>query len=238
MTEDAEATSQPRDEAGFDTPPTGVLMAPDEYDTVDPEAALAEQAPPSRMAKSTKSLLEWVVVIAIALTVALAIRTWVFQPFWIPSESMVQTLQKKDRVLVNKLSYRLHDIHRGDVVVFEQPDSWPLGSEVKDLIKRVIGLPGDEIRISGDRVYVGGRELVEPYIYCPEDRGEFCTDVATTVIDPDQDGKFVVPEDMVFVMGDNRTGSSDSRYNGFVPESNVVGRAFVVIWPVGHWSWL
>jgi signal peptidase I len=217
-----------------DTPPLGVLMT----EPQEPSEELEIAAPAAgrsrwrRLPRSLRSLIEWGVVIAIALLVALGVRTWVFQPFWIPSGSMENTLEVGDRVLVNKLSYRLHDFNRGDVVVFEQPDSWLLDDDIKDLIKRVIGLPGEEIRIADCAVYIDGRRLVEPYT-----QGR-CTDPAYPVVDPDGDGAFVVPEDMLFVMGDNRTGSQDSRVHGFVPEGNVVGRAFVVIWPQGNWKWL
>jgi signal peptidase I len=182
--------------------------------------------------KGLRSLVEWIVVIAVALLVALVIRTWVFQPFWIPSGSMEDTLDLGDRVLVNKLSYRLHDINRGDVVVFDRPEEWLLGDDVKHLIKRVVGVEGDTIRIEDCSVFVNGKKAVEPYV-----DGQ-CTTPADAVVDPDRDGEFVVPDDKIFVMGDNRGGSNDSRVNGFVGEDDVVGRAFVVIWPRGHWRWL
>jgi signal peptidase I len=118
------------------------------------------------------------------------------------------------------------------VIVFKQPRSWPLAASVKDLIKRVIGIPGDRIYIHGCSVWVNDAKQVEPYTL-----GK-CTDPAEAVIDPDGDGRFTVPPKMLFVMGDNRTGSTDSRYNGFVPTGDVVGRAFVIIWPRKHWGWL
>jgi signal peptidase I len=188
--------------------------------------------PAARPAKRLRGIAEWAVVIGVALLVALAIRHWVFQPFWIPSGSMEDTLVVGDRVLVNKLSYKLHDVNRGDVVVFEHPDSWQLDDEVKDLIKRVIGLPGDTLRIEDCQVYVDDQLLVEPYV------DDQCTQPAGAVVDPDGDGEFVVPDGVVFVMGDNRNGSQDSRVHGFVPEGDIVGRAFVVIWPIGNWRWL
>jgi signal peptidase I len=199
--------------------------------TSAPTPATARSGP-SDSTKRVKSLVEWIVVIAVALIVALGIRQFVFQPFWIPSGSMESTLDIGDRVLVNKSSYRFHGIHRGDVVVFKQPSTWPLGESVKDLIKRVIALPGDEVYIHDCSVWLNGNKLVEPYT------GGKCTEPAEAVLDADGDGKFVVPPKMLFVMGDNRTGSTDSRFNGFVPKKDVVGRAFVIIWPRGHWGWL
>lgn len=179
-----------------------------------------------------KSAVEWLVVIAVALVVALGIRQFLLQPFWIPSGSMEDTLDVGDRVLVNKAAYRFHGIRRGDVVVFEQPKSWPLSPDVKDLIKRVIAIGGDTVAIRDCSVWLNGNKLLEPYT-----DGK-CTEPATEVLDPDGDGTFTVPNGMLFVMGDNRTGSTDSRFNGFVPKGDVVGRAFVVIWPRSHWRWL
>ena len=240
MTDDAHA--DPAAEGWrADTPAMGVLL-PDPIEAVgappETDEAVESAAAPRKKKSSLRSLLEWVVVIGVALIVAVGVRTFVFQPFWIPSESMEKTLDIGDRVLVNKLSYHLHDIHRGDVVVFDQPESWPLAADIKDLIKRVVGLPGDTVEIRDRSVFINGQRLVEKYVLCDDPATVLCTDPAETVLDPDQDGKFVVPEKMIFVMGDNRQHSSDSRFNGFVPKSDVVGRAFVVIWPHGHWGWL
>jgi len=209
----------------------------DESETEDGELLIADSDDMEiedlgREKKGLRSAIEWAIVIGVALLVALGIRHWVFQPFWIPSGSMEDTLVVGDRVLVNKLSYHLHDIHRGDVVVFEHPANWELDDEVKDLIKRVIGLPGDTVKIEHCNVFIDGKQLIEPYT-----DGQ-CTEPASGVVDPDGDGQFVVPDDVVFVMGDNRGGSQDSRVHGYVPEDDIVGRAFVVIWPIGNWRWL
>jgi signal peptidase I len=177
-----------------------------------------------RRTSSTRNTLEWVAVIVGAVVVALLIKTFVAQAFRIPSDSMVPTLLNGDRVLVNKLSYDLHDINRGDVVVFNRPDGLPASpGEPEDLIKRVIGLPGDELVTRDGDVYVNGRLLTEPYL--PE---------GTTSAGIDE--PFVVPDGEVFVMGDNRQNSSDSRVFGPVPADSVVGRAFVVMWPPGRIS--
>lgn len=168
---------------------------------------------------STRNTLEWVAVIVGAVVVALLIKTFVAQAFRIPSDSMLPTLQEHDRVLVNKLSYRLHDINRGDVVVFERPGSLPAApGEPEDLIKRVIGLPGDEVLARDGTLYVNGRELIEPYL--PEGSFTFGLDQPVTVGD-----------DEVFVMGDNRENSSDSRVFGPIAAETVIGRAFTVMWP-------
>ena len=180
---------------------------------------------------------EWVVVIGVALVVALVIRGFVVAPFSIPSGSMNPTLYKDDRILVNKLSYHLHNVNRGDVVVFNTPASTGLDPTIKHLVKRVIGLPGEVVQIHDCNVYVDGSRLDEPYT-----KG-VCTSEPPQALgpaDPDGDGKVVVPANSVFVMGDNRQPgqSRDSRFWGFVPDDLIVGRAFVIIFPFGHWRWL
>ena len=217
-------------EAGIDAAAAVATLAPGESPAAEGKRFRRRRR--RSRPKGARALLEWVIVIAVALLVALGIRQFLFQPFWIPTGSMEDTLVAGDRVLVNKAAYRFHGIRRGDVVVFERPDNWAVEEAVKDLIKRVIGVPGDTITIRDCFVYIDGRRLVEPYV------DERCTEPASAVIDPDGDGTFVVPDDVVFVMGDNRTGSSDSRVNGFVPKGDVVGRAFVLIWPLSHWRWL
>jgi len=171
---------------------------------------------------STRNTLEWVAVIVGAVVVALLIKTFVVQAFRIPSESMVPTLEMGDRVLVNKLSYDAHRLNRGDVVVFERPASLPGGpDEPKDLIKRVIGLPGDEIITRDGRVYIDGRLLEEPYL-----------PPATPTVGIEDE--LTVPEGEVLVLGDNRQNSSDGRVFGTVPTDTVIGRAFMIMWPPGR----
>lgn len=173
---------------------------------------------------TTRNVVEWVAVVVGAVVVALLVKTFLVQAFRIPSESMVPTLEQGDRVLVNKLSYRLHDIHRGDVVVFTRPPELQGGpGEPDDLIKRVIGLPGDTLVARDGSMYVNGRKLEEPYL-----------PAGTSTTNLDQPVK--VPEGQIFVMGDNRTNSQDSRFFGPVPQSTVVGRAFLVMWPPGRLS--
>jgi signal peptidase I len=166
-----------------------------------------------------RNAIEWLLVIGGALLVALVIKAFLFQAFYIPSESMEPTLEVGDRVLVNKLSYDLHDVNRGDIIVFHRPPDEP-PSEIDDLIKRVVGLPGDTIEGRGGTVYVNGTALAEPYL--PEG----------TVTDPF--APVQVPEDQVFVMGDNRGDSRDSRVFGPIDQDLIVGRAFVTVWPLGR----
>ena len=139
---------------------------------------------------------------------------------------MVPTLEVGDRVLVNKLSYKTHDVNRGDVIVFERPpEAAQAGQEnIKDLIKRVVAVGGDTIEARGGLVYVNGERIEEPYLVegTPTDNLPFTE----------------VPEGHVFVMGDNRTNSEDSREFGAVDEDTMVGRAFVKVLPLGDIGWL
>jgi signal peptidase I len=169
-----------------------------------------------------RSAIEWALVIGGALLVALVIRSFLLQAFWIPTASMEPTLQEGDRVLVNKLSYDLHDVNRGDIIVFERPEAASSAhpeDDIKDLIKRVVGLPGETIEARDGAVYVDGRMLEESYL----------PDGVTTRDFEETD----VPEGFVFVMGDNRGNSSDSRSFGPVDEDLIVGRAFIRIYPLG-----
>jgi signal peptidase I len=188
-------------------------------------------------------------LLLVAFVLALLIKTFLVQAFYIPSESMDPTLKVGDRVLVNKLTYRFHPPHRGDIIVFQDPNPtaevhrnpvsaffhWlgeGLGlstSPDKDFIKRVIGLPGEtvEVRVINGVgiVYVDGKPLKEPYLNAIKETRPY--------------PPHVVPKGELFVMGDNRTNSNDSRYGlGFIPESKVVGRAFVIIWPPSRFRWL
>ncbi len=135
---------------------------------------------------------------------------------------MVPTLEIGDRVLVNKLSYRAHDINRGDVVVFTRPPGLPAGpGEPEDLIKRVIGVPGDTLQAKEGSMYVNGKLLDEPYL--PEGTSTVNLDKPVTI----QDGQ-------AWVMGDNRNNSQDSRVFGPIEAETVIGRAFTIMWPPGR----
>jgi signal peptidase I len=182
-------------------------------------------------------------LILVALAVAILVKTFVIQAFYIPSESMVPTLEVGDRVFVSKFMFDGGDIARGDVIVFENPNAAELPDrsgvssvlhwleegigiaqpENEDFIKRVIALPGETIEIRHDVVYIDGKPLDEPYLTraAKESTGDYPL--------------HTVPDDALFVMGDNRGNSADSRYGlGFVPLEKVIGKAFVVIWPPSH----
>ena len=171
----------------------------------------------SSRSKSTRNAVEWVAIVIGALAVALIVKTFLIQAFFIPSLSMYSTLDKGDRVLVNKLSYHVHDIHRGDIVVFKKPPGVE-DTDIKDLIKRVVGLPGDTVEGKNGKVYVNGKALDEGYL----DQGVTTSDFQRRTIGDDE----------IWVMGDNRGNSEDSRYFGPIKKDLVVGRAFVRVWPI------
>ena len=206
-------------------------MSDAEHDIVDAEivdAEIVETPEPVKedeVARRRRVLFDWVVVIVVALLVAFLVRTFVLAHFVVDGTSMASTLHDDDRVFVNKLSYRLHDPNRGDVVVLHQIS----GTSERDLIKRVIALPGETIEVRNCQVFVDGRILEEPYL--DEEvlaSGNCGGDVAPTSI----------PDEHVYVMGDNRAGSQDSRALGPIAEDDLVGRAFVVFWPSSNWQWL
>jgi signal peptidase I len=215
--------------------------------------------PPTLGRRALRWLREVVVVVAAALVLSFLLKTFLIQSFVIPSESMIPTLEKGDRVIVTKLAPGMLDLHRGDIVVFKDPNNWLNGSTVTGpssgfgkaasevmqaiglapadgdefLIKRVIGLPGDKIACEGNGapVTVNGKEVDETYVMPGADPSIMTFEV-------------VVPKDALWVMGDNRPASADSRVHqseplgGAVSESNVVGVAQLRSWPMSRWSLL
>jgi len=172
-------------------------------------------------------------VVGVALLVAILVRTFLLAHFVVDGESMMTTLHSGDRVFVNKLSYRLHDPNRGDVVVLHEFEG---SSGERDLIKRVIALEGEVIEIKDCEVYIDedptdpvpAKQLVEPYL-----DPAVVASTAWCEYGPHQ-----VKPNTVFVMGDNRPASSDSRMLDDIPLGDIVGRAFVVFWPRADWQWL
>lgn len=186
-----------------------------------------------------RGFLEWGAVVVGALAVALVIKTFLMQAYVIPSSSMEPTLQVGDRVLVNKLSSNFGDVGRGDLVVFHRPPSQPEGED--DLIKRVIALPGEILVIREGQVFItvaGSDEeqlLQEPYLEDGVRTTSFINTENCVNASADTCG---IPEGYIFVMGDNRPGSRDSRFFGPVSEDLVVGRAFLRVWPIGDVGFL
>lgn len=216
----------------------------------------------SRRARVIAQIAELPLLVLVAFLIAVVIKTFVMQAFFIPSGSMKPTLKVGDRVLVEKISYLLGEPSQGDVIVFarsvlpnaDRPDlPWtddvrnyvrellglPTGSE-EDYIKRVVAVSGDSIRYEGTprRLFVNGERISEPYLNRPDNS-------STTITERNCPGKMVadddscrVPAGTVFVMGDNRDNSADSRSIGPIEEDKIIGRGFVVIWPFGNFGGL
>ena len=194
-----------------------------------------------------RSWRELPVLVLVALVVAILVKSFLVQAFYIPSASMEPTLLEGDRVLVCRICYRVSDIQRGDVIVFSDPAPSPnhrgalsaivhwLGEGIglaqpqdEDFIKRVIGLPGDIVELRSGQLIVNGRPVDEPYLDPRKDTRSY--------------GPVRVPDGNLFVMGDNRAVSGDSRLTpaeggvGMVPEDKVIGKAFVIVWPPNRWG--
>jgi signal peptidase I len=182
----------------------------------------------------TKALRDWFLVVLLALGAALLVRVYVLQQFYISGPSMESTLYGNNRVLVNKLSYRLSSINRGDVVVFDRVTTSDGTVSHDDLIKRVIALPGDTLEIKNCTVIVNSKPIVESYL----DKD------VLGLVDPVNRCRVAnlptqtIPTKKIFVMGDNRPESFDSRSFGPISESLVVGRAFAIVWPFNRISTL
>ncbi len=172
---------------------------------------------------------EWVTVLVVALVIAVTVRSLVLQQFYISGPSMESTMFQDNRVLVNKLSYRLHDIHRGDVVVFDRVTVNGELIQHDDLIKRVIALGGEKISIKDCEVFIDGKLLNEPYLNDYDLDQPLLEDRCRVPVMEE----ILIPIDHLFVMGDNRPQSFDSRMFGSIEQSLVVGRAFSIIWPFG-----
>ena len=182
---------------------------------------------------TSKILRDWIFVIVVALGAAMLVRVFVLQQFYISGPSMETSLFQDDRVLVNKLSYRFSEIDRGDVIVFDRVTTSGGIVEHDDLIKRVIAVGGDSIQIKQCEVLVNGTPLEEPYLDVVVE-GEDLNSRCRVVDMP----SLTVPDDQLFVMGDNRAESFDSRSFGPIPNKLVIGRAFAVVWPLGSLRWL
>lgn len=220
-----------------------LAVVPAAAETTGPPATPSPQAPaedpPPRPRRMVRRLAATPVVLAVALLVAIVIKSFLVQAYYIPSESMVPALEVGDRVLVEKVSFRFRDPRRGEIIVFEQPGMAVSGgvpaavrSFFEDLglirpqqdvalIKRVVGLPGETITVQDGTVLVDGLALAE----------------GAVIADGRSFPAFTVPADSYYMLGDNRGNSDDSRYSlGAVPREEVVGRAFVVLWPPGNAS--
>ncbi len=201
----------------------------------DPEPAIitpqggAQPAPPTRI---SRVLVQALVIVVLAVVIAIVLRTFIVGTYLIPSGSMEPTLKVNDRIMVDKLSYHLHSIHRGDIVVFSTPPAENCGgAPVTDLVKRVIGLPGETISLAYGQVHIDGKVLNEPWLPAgakpPTTPGP--SNEPYTLNHP-----YKIPANHVYVMGDNRTVSCDSRYWGPIRESSIVGKVDVRFWPLSR----
>ena len=195
---------------------------------------LDEPDKPDRVERALRSAIEWLAVIVGALVVALLLRAYVFQVYQIPSSSMAPTLRDGDRILVNKID---DTPDRGELIVFARPESFVADAKTQDLVKRVVGLPGESVAVEENRVFINGTLLDEPYLSDSVNTTgnawhELC-DNGTV-----DNATCVVPDGWYFVMGDNRTASQDGRVFGPIDGSLIEGRAILRIYPLGEFGGL
>ncbi len=234
-----ERTAEKPDEQASDKPAENTEAAPQSAKQASTEEKKPDKKASRGLPSWVRRLRTFVIVIVIALAAAWALRTYVVAPYYVPSASMEPTLHgcsncNDDHVLVQKLSYDFHDPQRGDIVVFNNPGKRPgcpqrrqCWSQAKDqvLIKRVIGVAGDKLQIRNRKVYINGQLLDEPYV------NKSCHGTS-----PNGTRSYKVPKGDLFVMGDNRCDSEDSRVFGPVPIDKVIGKAFLIFWPLGRFG--
>jgi len=227
-----------------------VTASDDEIVPADPPADVATDVPAGAGSGAPhRSWREIPILLVVALAIAIIIKTFLVQAFSIPSISMAPTLERGDRILVCRICTRVSDVQRGDIIVFSNPHPGPgtdrgvvggllhwLGEgigvaqpENKDYVKRVIGLPGDVVELHDGTLFLNGTAMDEPYLNPEPDTQPY--------------GPVTVPPGMLFVLGDNRAHSGDSRFPpptglGYVPEDTVIGKAFVIVYPPSRWGWL
>lgn len=177
---------------------------------------------PQKTRRGKSELREWIVAAAIAVILVLVFRFFIFQPFVVDGPSMHPNFYTNEKLIVDKVVYRFRHPKRGEVIIFH-------ANPQQDFIKRVIATPGETIKVSGDNIYVNGKKIKEPYIQAAEDKAH---QIGTTYNDRNYP-ETKVPPGHLFVMGDNRSDSEDSRFPqvGFVPYSKVIGRADFIFWP-------
>ena len=211
-----EINQTPADREG-EAPPGGASGEPGGSSPPEPGYMI-----PKRRRGFTRSIIETIVIIACAVIIAYLLQLLLVKPFMIPSGSMEHTLDIGDRVLVFRQAYRFSDVKRGDIIVFPSPLPEDHG---EDLIKRVIAIGGDTVQVIKGQVYLNGRPQVEPYVN-GKDTSNF--------------GPVTIPPGNVFLMGDNRADSKDSRYwpTPWLSEQHIIGKAFMIYWPLNRITWL
>jgi signal peptidase I len=184
--------------------------------------------------RSNRWIVELLVVVVVAVLIAVLLRAFVVATYSIPSGSMEPTLQIGDRIVVDKLSYHLHGVDRANIVVFSTPPKENCaGPPVSDLVKRVIGLPGETISLSGGRVVINGHVLPEPWL---PPAARTATTAGPSAAPYTLRRPYKIPSGDVYVMGDNRAQSCDSRYWGPIPQSTIVGKVDLRIWPLSRFT--
>jgi signal peptidase I len=202
----------------------------------DPATGAQGQGNDPEEASSSRWIVELVGIVVAAILIAVLLRTFVVATYSIPSGSMEPTLQIGDRIVVNKLSYDLHGVDRGNIVVFTTPPNEDCaGPPVADLVKRVIGLPGEIISLDDGNVYINGRLLPEPFLP-PDVRNDNYPGPSTNAYALHH--PYRIPAGDVYVMGDNRPKSCDSRFWGPIRESTIVGQVDLRIWPLSRIGFL
>ena len=170
------------------------------------------------MKKFLRIVGEWAIIILAAFVMSLLLRNFLVDSRIVPTGSMIPTIQEQDRVLVDRLFYKWDTLERGDIIVFAAPEE---AGENKDLVKRLIGLPGEEVEIRNGRVWIDGKSLNEPYLAEPINY---------------KYGPITVEEGNYFVLGDNRNWSKDSHYWGLLDQKNVIGRVWIRYWPFNNFG--
>jgi signal peptidase I len=186
-----------------------------------------EEVPQDHPTKSRhRGFVEWVIVLIVAVLLSFLVRTFVVQEYFVPSGSMTPTLDIGDRILVNKLSVDFGTVNIGDIVVFKAPPGvkTECNDDIADLVKRVIGVPGDTLYSDGNTIYVNGKPL--------DQRWTVYKAMGSVPIK-----RITLKKNMYFMMGDNHADSCDSRYWGPVPRSDIIGKVFLKVWPLSHWHW-
>jgi signal peptidase I len=197
----------------------------DSIDQLETESVWQEEDNPNNNRPGMlRTVLEFVIALAIALALTWLIKAFLIEPFEVPSGSMEATIMTNDKILADKVSYHFSDIQRGEIIVFADK-----GSEDRILVKRVIATGGQTVDIQNGLVYVDGSPLYEPYT-----RESKTLPLIQHLNNMAIDYPYRIPKDQLWVMGDNRENSADSRYFGTIPTSSVYGKAVMVFWPIEH----
>lgn len=206
-----------------------------------PERAVTHGSSSGKQSGAYKEIVEWIKALVIAVVLVFLIRQFLFSPFIVDGPSMQPNFETGERLIVNKILYTIREPKFGEVVVFDVPE------QGRKFIKRVIGVPGDKIRLEGDDLYINDKKIDEPYIReaieAAHANGRLYNGEGSNYNFPnDEVPEMTVPEGTIFALGDNRSDSTDSRVIGFVSDDEVVGRADIIFWPLNklefikHWT--